>query len=119
MNSLPDKAFFRSPRGEQGQRDSEPLLLTPREAAQRLAISESSLYRLTSSGQVPCVRVGRLVRYSVETLRKWIEDRESAQPPPPPRESQPNRLATQSRKSSVAPDASHRSKRLAARPRPK
>lgn len=41
------------------------------------------------AGTSPCVRVGRLVRYSVETLRKWIKDRESAEHAPLPRKAQP------------------------------
>jgi excisionase family DNA binding protein len=54
---------------------SEPedgMLLSTREAAKRLAISERTLFALTQSGQLPCVRVGTAKRYSVETLRQWI-----------------------------------------------
>ena len=52
---------------------------------------------------MPCVRVGTLVRYSVETLRKCIEDRESAHQPPPPREARPERPATRPRQAPVRP----------------
>lgn len=56
-------------------------LLTPRETAKRLAISERHLFELTRTGQLPCVRVGRNVRYSVETIQKWVRDTESTDQP--------------------------------------
>lgn len=52
---------------------AEPLLLTPRQAAQALAISERTLWTLTAPrGPLQSVLVGRSVRYSVEHLREWI-----------------------------------------------
>lgn len=49
------------------------LLLTTREAAETLSISERTLWTLTNSGAVESVRIGRAVRYSVEDLRNYIE----------------------------------------------
>jgi len=109
VESFRPRPFFEASRGEYGQQGPE---LKPREAAQRLAISERYLYQLTSSGEVPCVRVGKLVRYSVETLRKWIKDRESAEHPPLPRKAQPKRPAVQPHQTTVRRAASkHRSPR--------
>jgi excisionase family DNA binding protein len=48
---------------------SEPLLLTPRQAAEALAISPRKLWGLTAAGTIPAVRIGRLVRYSSDDLR--------------------------------------------------
>lgn len=63
-----------------GPSDSdERFLLRPREAAERLAISERQLFSITKSGTLPCVRVGRLVRYSTETIRQWIRNTESGE----------------------------------------
>ncbi len=56
-------------------------LLTSREAAKRLSISERHLFQLTRTGQLPCLRIGRSVRYSVETIQKWVRETESAEPP--------------------------------------
>lgn len=53
-------------------------LLTPRDTAKRLAISERHLHALTRSGQLSCVRVGKCVRYNVETIQKWVHESESA-----------------------------------------
>jgi excisionase family DNA binding protein len=50
----------------------EPLLLTAREAAAALRISERSLWGLTRHGEVRAVRIGRAVRYDPRDLREYI-----------------------------------------------
>ncbi|MHC4519043.1 MAG: helix-turn-helix domain-containing protein [Planctomycetota bacterium] len=50
----------------------EPLLLSPRQAAQALGVCEKTVYNLTRSGELPVVRLGRAVRYSLGDLREWI-----------------------------------------------
>lgn len=58
------------------------LLLTPRQAADALAIGERSLWRLTAPrGPIPVVRLGRSVRYSVGDLERWIDDARTAEAP--------------------------------------
>ena len=49
------------------------LLLTPRQAAKALSISEKTLYNYTKSADIPVVRIGRAVRYDMADLRAWIE----------------------------------------------
>lgn len=58
-------------------------LLTSREAAKRLSISQRYLYKLTRSGVLPCVRIGQSVRYSVTTIQNWILESEATNSPPP------------------------------------
>jgi len=54
----------------------EPWLLTARQAAKVLSISERTLWGLTKSGDIPAVRFGgRNVRYSPDDLREWIRRR--------------------------------------------
>ena len=43
-------------------------LLRPKEAAEQLAISERSLWQLTKDHVIPCVKLGRSVRYSPHDL---------------------------------------------------
>lgn len=50
-----------------------PKLLKPREAAAALAISERALWSLTAGKQMPCVRIGRSVRYVPADLAAYIE----------------------------------------------
>jgi excisionase family DNA binding protein len=51
---------------------TETLLLTPKQAACSLNVSEKTLYLLTRRGELPAVRSGRMVRYEVADLRAWI-----------------------------------------------
>lgn len=54
---------------------SETLLVSPREAAKMLALSERKLWTMTfrETPGLPHVRCGRLVRYSPADLCRWIE----------------------------------------------
>jgi predicted DNA-binding transcriptional regulator AlpA len=52
------------------------LLLNSKEAAQALGIGERLLWTWTHPrGSVPCVRIGRAVRYSPDALRAFIQER--------------------------------------------
>jgi excisionase family DNA binding protein len=57
----------------QKPKDIDPLLLSPQQASRALSISERTLFTLTKSGMVPHIRIGKLVRYSVAALQKYIE----------------------------------------------
>lgn len=48
-------------------------LLTPEETAQVLNVSRDRVYRMAREGLLPVVKVGRLLRFDKEQLRKWIE----------------------------------------------
>jgi excisionase family DNA binding protein len=50
------------------------LLLTPKQAAESLAISPRKLWGLTASGEIPHVKIGRCVRYPLDDLQRWIDD---------------------------------------------
>lgn len=52
------------------------LLLRPPEAAKALAVSERTLWSLAQRGEIPRVRIGRAVCYSVDALRAYISRRE-------------------------------------------
>jgi excisionase family DNA binding protein len=69
------------------------LLLTARETAKRLAISERHLHGLTKAGQIPSVRVGNAVRYNVETIRDWIRKAEATERPVRSKSSEPNQVS--------------------------
>jgi excisionase family DNA binding protein len=52
---------------------TEFLLWTSRQTAKVLAISERKLWELTNKGAIPCVRIGRAVRYDPADIRTWID----------------------------------------------
>ena len=49
------------------------MLVKAKEAAAALSISERKLWELTNRKEIPCIRVGRSVRYSLADLAAWIE----------------------------------------------
>lgn len=52
-------------------------LLTPMQAAAKLALSRTMVLRLARAGVLPCVRVNaRVVRFSDAALDRWIARRE-------------------------------------------
>jgi excisionase family DNA binding protein len=51
----------------------EPMLLTTRQAARSLNLSERTLYAITKRGDLPVVRIGKAVRYDPADIRVWIE----------------------------------------------
>jgi excisionase family DNA binding protein len=56
------------------QQSITPLLLTARQAAKLLNISERTLYARTADGSIAVVRIGnRGIRYDPADLRAWIE----------------------------------------------
>ena len=57
---------------------SEKLLLTARESARMLSVSERTLWSLTNDGAIPAVRIGRRVLYSPEDLEGFIEANKTA-----------------------------------------
>ncbi|HEY4311749.1 MAG TPA: helix-turn-helix domain-containing protein [Pirellulales bacterium] len=55
------------------------LLLTADEAAESLSVCRKTLYSMTvPRGPLPCVKVGRAVRYSVASIEAWIRGQEEA-----------------------------------------
>lgn len=54
------------------------LLLKPKEAAEALAVSERTLWQLTKDRIIPCVRIGRAVRYDLAQLQGWIANQREA-----------------------------------------
>lgn len=47
-------------------------LLSTKEAATRLGISERKLWELTNRAEVPSVRIGRRVLYDPQDLREYV-----------------------------------------------
>ncbi|MEZ6078799.1 MAG: helix-turn-helix domain-containing protein [Pirellulaceae bacterium] len=54
----------------------EQILVSSRDAAKMLGISERTLWSLKTQGSIPSVKTGKSVRYRPETLRRWAEEKE-------------------------------------------
>ena len=53
------------------------LLLSPPEAAAALRISQRLLWTKTKLKEIPCIRIGKAVRYSPAALQAWIDSAQS------------------------------------------
>lgn len=55
--------------------DDQGLLIDSKQAAKILKVSERTLMRMHTAGEIPPpIRIGRAVRWSLETLKKWVEE---------------------------------------------
>ena len=52
--------------------EQQPLLVSTRDAAKMLGICQRTLWTLTDRGDLPRVKFGQIVRYSVDDLRAFI-----------------------------------------------
>ena len=52
------------------------LLLSVPEVAKSLGLGRTKVYELIATEGLPVVRFGRAVRVSVESLQRWVEQRE-------------------------------------------
>jgi excisionase family DNA binding protein len=50
-----------------------PLSVQLVQAAALLGISERKLWELKATGKIPCVRIGRSVRFRIQDLEEFIE----------------------------------------------
>jgi len=57
-------------------REPEPLTLSLVEVGDRLSVARSTAFHLVTSGQLPCVRIGRTIRVSRAALEKFVRSRE-------------------------------------------
>ena len=57
---------------ERGSEQPNRLAVRPRDAARILGISERTLWSLTKKGEIPHVRTGRVVLYSIAALEEWL-----------------------------------------------
>ena len=58
--------------------ESERVTLRPEEAAQRLGVSRTVVYRLIAEGRIRSLKIGRSRRVSVDALRAFVESEERA-----------------------------------------
>ncbi len=62
-------------RGSDGPRRLDGPLLRPEQAAELLAVKPSWIYEAVRTGRLPCLRVGRHIRFTRTMLEDWLESR--------------------------------------------
>ena len=55
---------------------NRPGLLTVKELAQALSMSEPALYKFVSDGTIPYLKIGSSVRFRPAAIREWLKNRE-------------------------------------------
>ena len=60
-------------------RSDQELLLRIDVAAERLAASRATLYRMVQRGELPTVRIGSAVRVPVSAIERWLADQIAGQ----------------------------------------
>ena len=50
------------------------LLYRADEVARITGFSKQGIYQLAAEGRIPCVRIGRAVRFPAEALQAWVRD---------------------------------------------
>ena len=65
------------------QRENPKLqLLSEADLRSLFSVSHSSIYRLIRSGEIPAgIRLGRSVRWPLETIEAWLKARQDTYPP--------------------------------------
>jgi excisionase family DNA binding protein len=58
----------------QGPRRLDGPLLRPEQAADLLAVKPSWVYDAVRTGRLPCLRVGRHIRFTQTMLENWLAD---------------------------------------------
>jgi excisionase family DNA binding protein len=53
-------------------------LLTAEQLAERWQVPRAQVYRLSRTGQIPLVRLGRYFRYRLDAIETWEEGQENA-----------------------------------------
>jgi excisionase family DNA binding protein len=60
----------------EGRRDTGfrlPILLTVRDVEAQLQIGRTRTYELLRSGEIPVIRIGRVLRVPRDALHRWID----------------------------------------------
>lgn len=49
-------------------------LMTPNEVADLLQLARKTVVRMARDGRIPCVRIGRVLRFDHEEIDRWLRD---------------------------------------------
>lgn len=50
-----------------------PLVMSVKQVADALLVSPNTVYTLANEGKLPCVRIGRQLRFPLALVQSWLE----------------------------------------------
>ncbi|MBI2071323.1 MAG: helix-turn-helix domain-containing protein [Elusimicrobia bacterium] len=56
-------------------------LLTPKETAQYLAVSQKTVYKWVFFRKIPCVKLGKALRFDKTEIDRWVDGQRKAGAP--------------------------------------
>jgi excisionase family DNA binding protein len=74
MTRQPSQPLDRTP-APSGVRRLDGPLLRPEQAAELLSVKTSWIYDAVRTGNLPCLRVGRHIRFTRAMLEEWLQSR--------------------------------------------
>ena len=54
---------------------TEELLLAPEEVFKSIKVKRAKGYQMIASGELPSIKIGRLRRVPIDSLRRWIQNK--------------------------------------------
>ena len=75
---MPESARTATAKIQHLGRDLGEGLLSVQEVAKLLGLSARTVRRLAARGSLPCYRIGRLVRFALGDVFRWLEARKEA-----------------------------------------
>ena len=72
---LPTPTTTKRRRTGPAHHESLERLLTTRDVAEMLRLHEKTVRRMVREGRLPCLRLGRAVRFKVDDILRWLSAR--------------------------------------------
>ncbi|MAX38394.1 MAG: hypothetical protein CME33_17710 [Gimesia sp.] len=92
---------------EQDSDSDDRFLLRAKEVAERLAISDRHLHKMTVEGVIPCVRIGQSVRYRAEAVQDWLREAESTEAPQPRKQASVKKKSIKTKEAKIPRKSQH------------
>jgi len=70
--------IIRKSSGEEvGMKKRNKQLLTPDEVADMIRVARKTVVVMAREGRIPCIRIGRFVRFDAPEIDRWIDSQRS------------------------------------------
>ena len=85
MLSQTGRAWRHSVENDNEKVIADPAIMTVKDVAEYLRMSEAKIYRLVRNGVLPVVRIGKTWRFRKDLLDEWLKESSTLEKDLPPR----------------------------------